>query len=50
MLFRGFLSEGHQAMVLVEAQPKPLERFAKYRPLMVLKWIDRAETWSSSSK
>jgi hypothetical protein len=44
MVFRVFLSGEHQAMVLVEAQPKTLERFARYRPPTVSKWIDRAET------
>jgi uncharacterized protein (TIGR00730 family) len=45
MVFRGFLSEEHRALVLVEAQPKTLlERFARYRPPTVPKWIDRAET------
>ncbi len=44
MVFRGFLSGEHQAMVLVEAQAKPLERFAKHRLPTVPKWIDRAVT------
>jgi predicted Rossmann-fold nucleotide-binding protein len=45
MVSRGFLSEDHRAMVLVEAQPKTLlERFARYRPPTVPKRIERAET------
>jgi uncharacterized protein (TIGR00730 family) len=45
MVARGFLSEEHRSMVLVETEPKPLlDAFARYRPPEVVKWIDRAET------
>jgi hypothetical protein len=45
MVEKGFLSENHRAMVLVEKEPERLlEAFARYRPPEVLKWIDRAET------
>jgi uncharacterized protein (TIGR00730 family) len=42
MVAKGFLSEKHRAMVLVETQPEPLlEAFARYRPPGVPKWIER---------
>ena len=45
MVAKGFLSEEHRAMVLVETGPEALlEALAGYRPPRVLKWIDRAET------
>jgi uncharacterized protein (TIGR00730 family) len=45
MVARGFLSEEHRAMVLVENEPRPLlDAFARYRPPKVVKWIDRGQT------
>jgi uncharacterized protein (TIGR00730 family) len=42
---RGFLSEEHRSMVLVETEPEPLlEAFARYRAPEVAEWIDRSET------
>jgi uncharacterized protein (TIGR00730 family) len=44
MVAKGFLSEGHRAMVLVETEPQRLlESFERYRPPGVPKWIDRYE-------
>jgi uncharacterized protein (TIGR00730 family) len=45
MVTKGFLSEEHRAMILVETEPQPLlEAFARYDPPAVPKWIDRSET------
>ena len=45
MVAKGFLSEEHRAMVLVETEPEALlEALAGYKPPRVVKWIDRAET------
>jgi uncharacterized protein (TIGR00730 family) len=45
MVARGFLSEEHRAMILVETEPRPLlEAFARYEPPTVPKWIGRSET------
>ncbi len=45
MMNRGFLSEPHRAMVLVETEPTALlERFEDYSPPKITKWIDRSET------
>jgi uncharacterized protein (TIGR00730 family) len=45
MVAKGFLSEAHRAMVLVDAEPKPLlDAFARYRPPKTVKWIDEEET------
>jgi uncharacterized protein (TIGR00730 family) len=45
MVQRGFLSEEHRAMVLVETEPEALlEALAGYVPSGAVKWIDRAET------
>ena len=42
---RGFLSEEHRSLVLVEAEPKPLlEAFARYRGPEVVERMDRTET------
>jgi uncharacterized protein (TIGR00730 family) len=42
---RGFLSEQHRSMVLVETEPELLlEAFARYRAPEVAEWIDRTET------
>jgi uncharacterized protein (TIGR00730 family) len=44
MVARGFLSEEHRAMVLVETEPKPLlDAFTQYRPPKTVKWIDKEE-------
>jgi uncharacterized protein (TIGR00730 family) len=44
MVTKGFLSEEHRSMVLVETEPEPLlEAFERYRPPEVPKWIDRDE-------
>ncbi len=44
MVDRGFLSEAHRAMVLVETGPRALlERFAHYQPPKTAKWLDRSE-------
>jgi uncharacterized protein (TIGR00730 family) len=44
MVAKGFLSEEHRSMVLVETEPEPLlEAFERYRPPEVPKWIDRDE-------
>ena len=44
MVAKGFLSEGHRAMVLVETEPQRLlEFFERYRPPGIPKWIDRDE-------
>jgi uncharacterized protein (TIGR00730 family) len=44
MVAKGFLSEEHRAMILVQTEPEPLlEAFARYRPPEVPKWIDRDE-------
>jgi uncharacterized protein (TIGR00730 family) len=44
MVAKGFLSEGHRAMVLVETEPQRLlDSFERYQPLGVPKWIDRDE-------
>ena len=45
MVAKGFLSEVHRAMVVVETEPEALlEALAGYTPPSVVKWIDRAET------
>jgi uncharacterized protein (TIGR00730 family) len=45
MVAKGFLSEEHRAMVLVETEPKPLlDAFTHYRPPKTVKWIDKEET------
>jgi hypothetical protein len=45
MVAKGFLSQEHRAMVLVETEPKPLlDAFAHYRPPKTVKWIDKEET------
>ena len=45
MVAKGFLSEEHRAMVVVETEPEALlEALAGYKPPRVVKWIDRAET------
>jgi len=45
MVVKGFLSEEHRSMVLVEREPDPLlEAMARYRPPGVPKWIGSAET------
>jgi uncharacterized protein (TIGR00730 family) len=45
MVAKGFLSEEHRAMVLVETEPKPLlDAFTCYRPPKTVKWIDKEET------
>ncbi len=45
MVAKGFLSEEHRAMVVVETEPEALlETLAGYTPPSVVKWIDRAET------
>jgi uncharacterized protein (TIGR00730 family) len=45
MVAKGFLSEEHRAMVVVETEPEALlEALARYTPPSVVKWIDRAET------
>ena len=45
MVARGFLSEEHRSMILIETEPiRLLEAFAHYRPPEVVKWIDRSET------
>jgi uncharacterized protein (TIGR00730 family) len=44
MVSKGFLSEEHRAMVLVETEPEPLlEALTRYRPPEVPRWIDRDE-------
>ena len=44
MVARGFLSEEHRAMVLVETEPAPLlEACSRYRPPLLPKWVDRDE-------
>jgi len=45
MVERGFLKEHHRKMLLVEKEPAALlEKFARYEPPRVAKWIDRSET------
>lgn len=45
MVAKGFLSEEHRAMVLVENEPGPLlDAFARYQPPKTFKWIGREET------
>jgi uncharacterized protein (TIGR00730 family) len=45
MTNRGFLSQTHRAMVLVETDPTALlRRFEDYNPPATVKWIDAAET------
>jgi uncharacterized protein (TIGR00730 family) len=42
---RGFLSEEHRSMVLVETEPELLlEAFARYQAPEVAEWIDQTET------
>ena len=44
MVAKGFLSEEHRFMILVETEPEALlEALALYRPPEVPKWIDREE-------
>ncbi|CAN5270051.1 TIGR00730 family Rossman fold protein [soil metagenome] len=45
MVERGFLKEQHRKMLLVEREPAALlERFARYEPPRVAKWIDESGT------
>jgi len=45
MVEQGFLKEQHRRILLVEKEPEALlERFARYEPPSVAKWIDRSET------
>lgn len=45
MVDRGFLSQSHRAMVLVETEPSALlERFEGYSPPKTAKWIEGPET------
>jgi uncharacterized protein (TIGR00730 family) len=45
MVAKGFLSEEHRAMVLVESEPEPLlDAFAPYQLPQTPKWIGKAET------
>ena len=45
MVAKGFLSEEHRAMVLVENEPKPLlDAFARYQPPETFKWIAKEVT------
>jgi hypothetical protein len=45
MVAKGFPSEEHRAMVLVETEPKPLlDAFARYRPAKPVNRIDKEET------
>jgi len=45
MVEKGFLKERHREMLLVEREPVALlERFARYEPPRVAKWIDKSET------
>lgn len=45
MVEQGFLEEQHRKMLLVEREPAALlERFARYEPPRVAKWIDSPET------
>ncbi|MGI8911050.1 MAG: TIGR00730 family Rossman fold protein [Rubrobacteraceae bacterium] len=45
MVEKGFLKERHREMLLVEREPAALlERFARYEPPRVAKWIDESET------
>jgi len=45
MVAKGFLSEEHRAMVLVESEPEPLlDAFTLYQPPQTPKWIGKAET------
>ncbi len=45
MVNRGFLSEAHRSMVLVETEPTALlERLDQYSPPKTAKWIDGSET------
>ena len=45
MVERGFLSEEHRAMILVDTEPQPLlETMRCYRPPKTAKWIDKEET------
>jgi uncharacterized protein (TIGR00730 family) len=44
MVAKGFLTEEHRSMVLVETEPESLlETLARYRPPEVPKWIEREE-------
>jgi uncharacterized protein (TIGR00730 family) len=44
MVEKGFLKEQHRRMLLVESEPEALlEKFARYEPPRVAKWIDEAE-------
>lgn len=45
MVARGFLSEKHRDMVLVEQDPEQLlQKFLHYEPPVVPKWVDESET------
>ena len=45
MVDRGFLSEAHRALVLLESEPRALlDRFERYSPPKTAKWIDLSET------
>ncbi len=45
MVEKGFLKDHHREMLLVERDPTTLlERFARYEPPRVAKWIDESET------
>lgn len=45
VMARGFLSEEHRSMVIVETEPGPLlEAFTQYRPPETTGWIDWTET------
>jgi uncharacterized protein (TIGR00730 family) len=45
MVAKGFLSEEHRAMVLVESEPEPLlDAFALYQSPQTPKWIGKAQT------
>ena len=45
MVEKGFLKDHHREMLLLERDPTTLlERFARYEPPRVAKWIDESET------
>jgi len=45
MVLKGFLSEEHRAMVMVESEPElMLEAFVRYEPPSVPKWIEKPQT------